>query len=306
MVVCSNPSLGWIKNVFYDNEARRNPKHPEHEQYNPNITTYIWKSTQNPYLPKDFVENISKGKPEWWVKRYIDGSFESAEGAVYPRFSEAIIPAQQVSDKWERIVGLDHGLRNPTAMVVGAIDPQTGTVHIFKEYYKPNTLVPEHAKNIKAILEECKVTAGNTRYMVIDPSAKNATDPINGKSVQSLYQEYGLYFQPANNNIEAGILKVNAYIELGKLKVHDVCPNLIREMLNYRYQDIEDESKDQNLKEKPIKAHDHSADSLRYLLMRLPDDPNNLKNSSHIPPNRYIIDDEEDEYGKKEDFLSYI
>lgn len=83
ILVCSNPSLGWIKNIFYDNTARANPKHPEHDMYNPNITTYIWKSTQNPYLPKDFVDNISKGKPEWWKKRYIDGSFDQVEGKQY-------------------------------------------------------------------------------------------------------------------------------------------------------------------------------------------------------------------------------
>ena len=258
IVVCSNPSLGWIKNVFYDNIARANPKHPEHESHNPNITTYIWKSHQNPYLPKDFIENISKGKAEWWKKRYIDGSFDQVEGAVYPQIGNAIITAQNVSDKWERVVGIDVGLRNPTAMVIGAIDEQKGEVHIFREYYKANTLVPEHAKNIKAILEDAKVTAGNTRYMVIDPAAGNKTDPINGKSIQGLYQEYGLYFQPANNNVDAGILKVNAYIELGKLKIHDTCPNLIRELQNYQYPDVEAEAKDKNLKEKPIKSHDHA------------------------------------------------
>lgn len=306
VVVCSNPSLGWIKDVFYDNIARSNPKHPEHEQYNPNIKTYIWKSYQNPYLPKDFIENISKGKAEWWKKRYIDGSFDQVEGAVYPRVGEAIIKAQSVSDKWERIVSLDHGLRNPTALLIGAIDPQTGNVHIFKEYYKANTLVPEHAKNIRQILEEEKVTAGNTRFMVIDPSAKNKTDPINGKSVQSLYQEYGLFFQPANNNIEAGILKVNAYIELSRLKIHDTCPNLIRELQNYQYPDVEENPKDKDLKEKPIKHNDHAADALRYMLMRLPDDPENLKNSSYNPPKRYIIEEDEDNTGKKGNFLSYI
>jgi PBSX family phage terminase large subunit len=306
VVVCSNPSLGWIKNVFYDNEARRNPKHPEHMNHNPNITTYIWKSTQNPYLPRDFVDNISKGKPDWWKKRYIDGSFDQVEGAVYPNVGNAIIPAQNVSDKWERCVAIDVGLRNPTALLIGAIDPQTGNVHIFHEYYKANTLVPEHARNIKRILEEEKVTAGNTRFMVIDPAAGNKTDPINGKSIQGLYQEYGLYFQPANNSLDAGILKVNAYIELGKLKIHDTCPNLIRELQNYQYPDVEAEGKDKPLKEKPIKHNDHAADALRYLLMRLPDDPENLKNNSYNTPKRYIIEDEEDNIGKHRDFLSYV
>jgi len=306
IIVCSNPSLGWIKDVFYDNIARKNPKHPEHARHNPAITTYIWKSYQNPYLPRDFIDNISKGRADWWIKRYIDGSFDQVEGAVYPRIGECIIPSQKVSDKWERAVGIDVGLRNPTALLIAAIDEQKGEVHIFKEYYKANTLVPEHARNIKAILEEEKVTAGNTRFMVIDPAAGNKTDPINGKSIQGLYQEYGLYFSPANNNIDAGILKVNAYIELGKLKIHDTCPNLIRELQNYQYPDVEMEAKDKNLKEKPIKSHDHAADALRYLLMRLPDDPNNLKTSSYKPPDRYIINEYEEEEGQNRDFLSYI
>lgn len=305
VVVCSNPDLGWIRSVFYENDRRKNPKHPEHSQYNPQITTYVWTSHQNPHLPKDFIDNISKGKPDWWVKRYVDGSFDHAEGMVYPRVGEAIIKAQAVNDKWERIVSLDHGLRNPTACLIGAIDEQKGEVHIFKEYYEPNRLVPEHAQHLKTLFNDAKVTAGNTRYMVIDPSARNKTDPINGKSVQALYQEYGLYFSPANNEIEAGILKVNSYIERGKLKIHDTCPNLIRELQNYKFPELTTEQQDHNLKEKPIKANDHAADALRYLLMRLPDDPNNLKTSSHKPPDRYIIE-EEDNTGQKGDFLSYI
>ena len=142
--------------------------------------------------------------------------------------------------------------------------------------------------------------------MVIDPAAGNKTDPINGKSIQGLYQEYGLYFQPANNALDAGILKVNAYIELGKLKIHDTCPNLIRELQNYQYPDVEENPTNKNLKEKPIKANDHAADALRYLLMRLPDDPENLKTSSYKPPERYIIEEENDQNGNKQDFLSYI
>jgi phage terminase large subunit len=257
-------------------------------------------------LPPDFVQSISAGKPEWWVKRYVDGSFEHAEGMVYPNISSAIIPTQKVNDQWERAVALDHGLRNPTACLVAAIDEQKGEVHIFKEYYVAGRLVPEHAKHLKEMLTESKVAAGNTRFMVIDPSAKNTTDPINGKNVQALYQEYGLYFQPANNAIEAGILKVNSYIERGKLKIHDTCANLIREMQNYKFPEQSMDVDNKNLKENPIKANDHACDALRYLLMRLPDDPDNLKTSSHKPPDRYIMEEDEDGYGKKGDFLSYI
>lgn len=306
VVVCSNPDLGWIREVFYENIKREDPRHPEHDRYNPNIRTFIWKSTQNPHLPPDFVENISKGKPEWWVKRFVDGSFEHTEGMVYPNVAKSIIKPIDIPDSWERCIALDHGLRNPTACLIGAIDEQKGEVHIFKEYYKPNTLVPDHAENLKRTFEEAKVMTGNTRFMVIDPSAKNKTDPINGKSVQALYQEYGFYFMPANNELEAGILKVNSYIERGKLKIHDTCPNLLREIQSYKFPDVSMDTEGKNLKENPVKANDHACDALRYLLMRLPDNPENLKTSSYKPPDRYIMREDEEEAGQKGDFLSYI
>lgn len=67
MIVCSNPDLGWIKEVFADNEKRKDPKHPEHDLYNPYITTFIWATRLNKHLPPDFIDMNSRGKPTWWV-----------------------------------------------------------------------------------------------------------------------------------------------------------------------------------------------------------------------------------------------
>jgi hypothetical protein len=119
------------------------------------------------------------------------------------------LPVSDKTDKygipktWERIIGFDHGLRNPTAIVFAAIDPEEGEVIVYNEYYKPNTLVPEHAKNLKKLLEE--IPYGLLRFIKADPSVRNKTDPVNGKSVQGLYQEYGIYLSEGNNNIETGL-----------------------------------------------------------------------------------------------------
>jgi PBSX family phage terminase large subunit len=301
--VCSNPDLGWIKEIFVDNEKRKNPKHPEHHDFNQHITTFIWKTELNKFLPPDFIEINSKGKPEWWVKRYLLGSFEHSEGMVYPNFANTIVSPFDIPQNWERFVALDHGLRNPTAVPFGAIDPTDGVVYIYDEYYEPNRTVPEHAKHLKPKVEQ--IPYGRLRFMVIDPSARNKSDPINGKSVQALYAEYGLFFTEGNNSIEAGLLKVNSYINNNKLKVFNTCTNLIKEGLNYKFPEVSMDN-NKNLDEKPIKRGDHALDALRYALMRLPDDHELLKNVAKIPPKRYIEDEDEEEYDKKGDFLSYV
>jgi hypothetical protein len=66
------------------------------------------------------------------------------------------------------------------------------------------------------------------------------------------------------------------------------------------------DSEGKNLKENPVKSNDHAVDALRYLLMRLPDNPENLKTSSFKPPERYIIGEDEEDTGQKGNFLSYI
>jgi PBSX family phage terminase large subunit len=309
MFVCSNPELGWIKDVLVDNDKRKDPIHPEHEDYNPYIHCFIWATNLNKFLPPNFIEMNSKGKPDWWRRKYLEGSFEAAEGAVYPNFSKCIIQPFPVTDKtdkygipltWERVIGMDHGLRNPTVFVFGAINPDKGEVIVYNEYYKANTLVPEHAQAIKPKLEE--IPLGLLRFIKADPSTRNKTDPINGKSVQGLYQEYGIYLSEANNNVETGILRVNSYIERGKLKVYSTCINTVREHLRYQFPEL-DMDNEKNLDEKPMKKDDHSCDATRYMMMALPEDPKLLKLVAFEPKKSYnYLNSTENEYGWDENY----
>lgn len=318
-MVCSNPDVGWINDVIYQNDMRKDERHPQHEDYNPFINCFIWATHLNKYLPKNFIEMNSRGKPKWWIKRFLEGSMLYSEGMVYPNFASTLATKHEyfekhnllkIPDSWERFVTLDHGLRNPTAVYINAINPKTGEVVTYREYYEPNRTVPEHAAVLKPMIQEIPI--GTLRFMVADPSTKNKTDPINGKSVQALYQEYGLFFQPGNNAIEAGILKVNSYIERGKWVIFsDECPNLAREGINYKFPEITMDD-DKNPDEKPVKKDDHAMDSTRYGFMRLPDDPDMLLNVAYEAPSKYTNSREdedeeiEDEDYEKGDFRAYV
>ncbi len=312
MIVCFNPSLGWIKDVLVDNEKRKDPAHPEHDEYNPYITTYVWPTHLNTYLPPDFIEMNSRGKPAWWIERYLNGSFNHSDGMVYPNVVNTFTTSAEYGEipkHWERAVSMDWGMRNPTAVLFHAINPDKGEVITYQEYYVAGRTAPEHAKALKPLVDE--IPAGLLRFMVADPSTKNKTDPINGKSVQGLFQEYGLFFQPGNNAIEAGIMKVNSYIERGRWKIlTDKCPNLAKEIVGYKFPELTMDD-EKNPDEKPVKFNDHACDSARYFFMRLPDDPDLLKNVAYEPPKKYSkhIDDEddyEDEEYEGSDFLSYV
>ncbi len=315
LIVSSNPDMNWIKDVLVSNDARISPKHPEHEDYDPTIKTFIWPTHLNKYLPPDFAARISKNKPKWWIARFLEGSFEHSSGMVYPEASSAIIDDipdfMSMAKGWERVVAADFGIRNPTAVLFGAIDPKEGVVYIYQMYYKPDALLPEHAKAIKPMVNA--IPNGLLRFMVGDPAMKSrGADVLNGRNVMQLYQEYNLYFQPGNNNIDAGLLRVNSYINRGKLKIFRSCTDLVREIINYKYPELSMDE-DKNLDEKPIKKDDHAVDALRYLCMRLPEDPEHLMLPEYSMPDRYGVarpadydPDFDDDEQTSDDYLEYV
>jgi phage terminase large subunit len=321
IIVCSNPANTWIKDVFVDNDKRKDEGHPQHSEYNRFMRTFVWETKLNKYLPKNFIEMNTIGKPEWYKKKYFEGSFEYNSGMVYPEVATTFIDPYPVNPEktdqfgipkdWERVIGMDYGLRNPTAVPFGAINPETGEVIIYDEYYVAEKTLPYHAKTLKEKIQP--IPSGLLRFMVADPAIKNRmNDVIGGKNIQSHFMEYGLYFQLGNNNIEYGLAKINSYIEAGKIKIYKTCVNLIKEALQYTYPETDIDNADENLDEKPTKKNDHLMDALRYVVARLPDDPELLKSSSYSPPKSYTdvlvydtIDYDEDNPERFDDYLAY-
>jgi hypothetical protein len=270
--------VGWVRTeILYKSDAvissdgRLYPK--DSEQYNPFMSTHLHSSFQNTYLDPDFQIRISRGKPDWWVARYIHGSFDYAEGLVYPTFGKFIVDPFPVPMHWKRLFSVDFGLRDPTVMLAAAIDPVNNMVYIYDEYYKAETTVTDNAKAMKKLLDQ--VPAGLIyKQIVADPSGAKRSGTTK-RSYFDHYAEYGLWFQAGNNNIEAGIAKVFTYLALGKLQIMSHCINTIKEGRNYKYRESELEQ-NKNRGEKPMDANNHAMDALRYLIMELPDNPEQL------------------------------
>jgi hypothetical protein len=149
--------------------------------------------------------------------------------------------------------------------------------------------------------------------MVADPAIKNRmNDVMSGKNIQMHFMEYGIFWQLGNNNIEYGLTKVGSYIDAKKIKIYKSCLDLIKELLQYVYPEVDIDNADENLDEKPEKKNDHACDALRYMMARLPDDPELLKLSAFEPPKSYsdvhvydTIDYDDDNKEQYDDYLAY-
>jgi len=274
-LICSNPDVGWIRTKIlnYSDKVFSDTPYFRDENANPFLSTHLHSSYQNKYLDPDFQVRIGRGKPDWWVKRYIYGSFDYAEGLVYPMFSEHIVDPFIIPPTWKRMFGVDFGLRDPTVMLAAAIDPEEGVMYIYDEHYESEKPVSHHAKSMRKMLDSVPPGMINGQP-IADPSGQKRS----GKDFRTYfnhYAEYGIWFKAAANQIDAGIMKVFTYFSLGKLKVMSNCVNTIREGREYKYKETElDQEK--NRGEKPVDANNHAMDSLRYIISELPDDPDRM------------------------------
>lgn len=254
-------------------------------------------STENKHLPEGYVESILATWSEERVRREIYADEDAFEGQVYSEFRSDVHVVQPfaIPSDWTRVIGADHGHRNPACWLWGAVD-YDGNIYIYKEFYKREWLIKEivkgkpfpDGKKSPGILDMCRIPGeGPAKYekinlALIDPSTRNRKG-TDGKSdwdayVDELPSDFPL--APANNAKTAGIDRVKTFLKLHprtgkpKLFIFNNCPNLIEEIAKYRYVEMPaSQSGKVNEKEEPRKVDDHACDALRYLIMGQPEPP---------------------------------
>ena len=230
-------------------------------------------SVDNPYLPDGYIQSLISNYPEEWVKRYVYGSFDTFEGLIYKDFRDAspyVIPNRQLPEDWYRFVAIDHGYRNPTAVLWFAVAPG-GQVYVYDEFFATQKLVSEISEIIKT-----KNDKQSIRMYLIDPSCRNK-DGKTGRSIIDEFMDNGLYLEPANNEVRAGINHVQEYFRikdgLPKIQIFNSCRNLITELQTYKWKDLKPGAVI-DAPERPLKKADHAVDALRYGINYLYETPN--------------------------------
>lgn len=259
--------------------------HPDSDEQAGGVQLVHAPTEENTHLSAAYIAWL-RSQPKEWQKRFVDANFDTASGAIWDEWNRSVhvVPAFAVPEHWKRWEALDHGRRNPTAVLWFAADGD-GNVVVEDGYYSPG-LVGQHATAI------VKIRGGRGyQQIVADPSV--FVKGFDGQSVADEYRKHGIWMLEGNNAVGAGLNRVSEMLtrrpgvlfpdwhpyagtlgpdELGapSLYVLDVAGtrDLRREIPDYRWRDLSptQESK-ADQPEEPRKKDDHACDALRYGVM---------------------------------------
>lgn len=249
--------------------ASMNPKQPDHklkkwiDQAEKGSDVYYslqFMIEDNPFLPQDYKDMLSKSLTGLFYKRNYLGMWCLAEGAIFDFWDrDTYVVSREPACADYFIAGIDFGMTNPTACIVVGVSTglanQTGLqMWAHDEYYWDvkkkgrAKLVGELGDDIVQFLEPyaCK-------NVYIDPSAAALRVELSRK---------GIHCVDAKNDVQNGIQKMVSMVRDGKCLILDKCENLIREIEGYSW----DPKSAERGEDKPLKVGDHLIDCLRYCL----------------------------------------
>jgi PBSX family phage terminase large subunit len=207
--------------------------------------SFHYTSFDNPHLPEDELLKAKRELPDNQFAQEYMADFRKTQGLVYKDFDRTKhVYTDREIRAVERIVSIDWGFTNPTAMYL-IFEDDDANYWIANEYYKTG-------KTTQEIIEVAKSFRGNKYY----------PDPAEPDRLEEM-RRAGLNVQDVSKDIEAGISSIQELLKTGRLHIHSSCINLINEFETYRYPD---RKPDHNEPELPVKEHDHGLDSIRYAL----------------------------------------
>ena len=272
----TNPDAGWVKTQILERSSsvylHHKELHGEHYYFknvNPAISTHIAPTKANHYLPADFIKDQSVGMPDWYVRRNFYGSFQYAEGMIYPNFMRNVVKAFRIPRNWKRIIAVDYGIADNTHVLFGALDNDNKICYIYDELVVDSMDVSDISRRYKQKVLTIPIGAFLTTPVMDQRSLTKRQSHDVQKTLGDLFQDEGLFFEPAQMNMNARILRTNTLINNGQLKIFDTCTKLIDEAREYKFpeRDVDKPHIDVN---KPVDKFNHGVNALEFLCMELP------------------------------------
>ena len=278
-IVESNPDAGWIRNdlLLVSDKIEKHGGVEDtfavmEQHRDPAVSSHVAATDVNAFLPPNFIAQITKNKPDWWVRRYVKGSFTYAEGLVYPSALKHVVPTFEVPKHWKRMLAFDYGLSDDAVYLYAAIDEEKGIVYFYKEQRVNNRNIEDLARLFWEGTKDIPM-GGIYKQPIIDPKSVTKRD-YNMKSLGDHFLDYGISFMPGQVSVDARVFKVNTYLESGRVKIMDCCTGLIEELRDYKFP----AKKLGNTRgaDKPVDKNNHGINPMEWIIMELPKDPTQL------------------------------
>lgn len=278
--ISTNPEDSWVVEDFLYKSSKLYGsksidlavyKNVMSDQREKEFTSFLSASFDNYKLPRGTIERISAGKSERWKRKYLWCYLDAREGLVYSELHNHYIEPFEISNHWLRIGGFDPGISDPTATLIAAIDPSTNVIYVYDEYYVTNQTITYHGDQLSPKIKPYKWYSP----LKADP-AVNKRNPETLVSYKQYFKQVtGITLKTTNNDILYGIEKVKDYIYNGKIKIFNNLTNFKKEAALYAFNGNRDKTK--NIGNKPIDKYNHLMDCLRYMIVELPNNPNEFR-----------------------------
>lgn len=243
--ITTNPDspYHWLKQNFLDRTDELD------------LSVFKFRLEDNPSLSASFINNLKKEYRGLWYKRFIEGEWVLAEGAIYDFFDTSYHTVKEPPTYAKQYyLGIDYGTTNPfAAVLVGYNDDHHPSLWVEKEYLWDSSKQgyqktdSEYADDIQKAFEGYPV-----RLIYLDPSAE---------SFQVELRRRNKPVKQANNEVLNGIRFCANLITQGDITICRSCPNLIREIEGY----VWDSKAAKDGIDKPLKKNDHLVDAFRYV-----------------------------------------
>lgn len=221
-----------------------------------NADIYCQKSTifDNPFLPKQFVEELCKEyEGTVYYPRYILGEWTRAEGLIYPMFEETLV--DEIPDEYQKyVLSIDYGTQNAFAAILWGLNGNTW-YGIDTYYYSGREAGiqktdDEYWHDVDGFLDKLGDKRPRRVEVIIDPSAASFIAVLRKKGNCKVI--------PADNNVSDGIRETATVMNRGIIKIYrKTMGPWIKEIQGYSWEANED---------KPIKENDHAMDATRYFV----------------------------------------
>ncbi|MFD0210822.1 PBSX family phage terminase large subunit [Streptomyces hirsutus] len=243
----------WFKEKYIDDpETRRSMK------------VFSFQLDDNIHLEPEYVADIKASHQGLFYRRFIEGQWCAAEGAVFDMFDRArhVVDILPPITRWLAL-GIDYGTSNPThAVLVGF--GNDGCLYAAAEWRYDGRKAQrqitdvEASERLRAWLST--VSPPGTRERGVRPDII-AVDP-SAASFHVQLRADGLSPRPAHNKVLSGIRILMALFAADKLRIHSSCKELLKEIDGY----VWDPKATERGEDAPLKQNDHGVDALRYAI----------------------------------------
>ena len=238
-----------------------NPEYPGHWFYTDwiqkrqekNLAYLHFRMEDNPSLSQAMRRRYESLYSGGFYRRFVLGEWADLQGLVYPMFSQEKHVVQSPPACTRFWVSCDYGTRYPCSM--GLWGERGGRWYRLREYYYDSRREgrcrtdEEHYRALEQLCADSRIEG-----VIVDPSAASFIECV---------RRHGKYrVFPADNRVLAGIQKVSALLQEGKLLFSQDCADSIREFSLYRWSE-------EGGGEKPVKENDHAMDEIRYFAMQV-------------------------------------